>query len=500
MRRYIAAFCAAALLSACGGGGGAPTPEAPPVAPNQPAEPPPVAPHQAAKPLSADVNDNGNFLGIGPAFGSQSPDIHDLPAGTEFARDSIRIRSGRSRDAQGRDGSATAAEVVRFLKAFQTQAYRESGPDARLVFIDFGEQKTLRIGSTASQRERRLVRAALRNINTALPWANRILLGPDITERLAAEDIPDGEIHIHFTDGKGSWPEYHEDDEDEDVRILGIGGANSEELTVLSGYTYIDREAVGGDDTRMEFVITHELLHAYGIVAHVDPDAYPDSLLVPHLPRNLDAVPRIYLTLDGEALLAEIRIDPGIPVSDLTAADFGPWEETGFHLLGWAELGGVNASVLQFGAGYRNGLGKPWAYGQIPSTQLQDSPDLSGRQRATWRGSLLGFTGAGRTVSGDAEIGINLRHLQGSADFTELESWAPETHPGTPGSGRLWGDGDLGYTIAVRTEAGTEAFVSTFAPGDDPGVVTGAFVGTAHEGAAGVLEHPDLSAAFGATR
>ncbi len=463
-------------------------------------EAPPVAPRQAAKPLSADVTENGVYLGIGPAFANQSPGIVDLPAGTATVRDGIRIRSGHWRDAQGRDGSADASEVVHFLKSFQTQTYRESGSDVRLVFVDFGEQKTLRIGSTASQRERRLVRTALRNINTALPWANRILLGSDITERLAAEDIPVGEIHVHFTDGKGSWPEFREDGEDEDVHVLGIGGAISEELTVLSGYTYIDREAVGGDDTRMEFVITHELLHAYGIGTHVDPEAYADALLVPRLPEKLDAVPRLYLTLEGEALLAAIRIDPGKPVADLTAADFGPWEDTGYHLLGWAELGRMDVGTLQFGAAYRNGLGKPWAYGQAPGTRLQDSPGLSGQQRATWRGSLLGFTGAGRTVSGDAEIGINLRHLQGNADFTSLESWSPETHPGAQGSGRRWGDGDLGYTIAVTTEAGTEMFVSTFAAGDDPGVVTGAFVGNAHEGAAGVLEHPDLSAAFGATR
>ena len=496
MQRYISAFCAIVLLSACGSGGDVSTPVGEPST----SEAPLVAPHQAAEPLPAEVFDNGNHLGIGPAFANQSPDIEDLAAGTETARDGIRIRSGRWRDARGRDGSADAAGVVNFLKSFQAQAYRESGSGARLVFIDFGRQKTLRIGNTASQRERSLIRASLRNINTALPWANRILLGPDITERLVAEDIPEGEIHIHFTDGKESWTEDPENDADENVRILGVGRANSEELTVLSGIAYIDRRAVGHDDTRMEFVITHELLHAYGIGAHVDPEAYPDALLVPRLPGNLEAVPRVYLTLDGEALQAEIRMDPGTPVADLTAADLGPWEDTGFHLLGWAEPGRVNVGSLQFGAGYRNGLGKPWAYGQVPATRLRDSPDLSGQQRATWRGSLLGFTGAGRTVSGDAKIGINLRHLQGSADFTALESWAPETHPGAPGSGRRWGDGDLGYTIEVRTETGTEAFFSTFAAGDDPGVVTGAFVGTAHEGAAGVLEHPDLSAAFGATR
>ena len=124
---------------------------------------------------------------------------------------------------------------------------------------------------------------------------------------------------------------------------------------------------------------------------------------------------------------------------------------------------------------------------------------MSGRRTATWTGSLLGFTGAGRPVAGDAEIGIDLSSLQGRADFRELESWARETHPGATGSGLVWGDGDLRYTIGVATDAGTEVFVSTFAAGDDPGIVTGTFAGVRHEGAAGILEHPDPSAAFGAT-
>ena len=221
---------------------------------------------------------------------------------------------------------------------------------------------------------------------------------------------------------------------------------------------------------------------------------------MPALPRNLDEVPRLWLTVEGEALLAEIRIAPGTRVADLTVADLGPWDDDGFHLLGRTRLDGTDATAMQFGAGYRNGLGRPWTWGPAPATRLRDNPELSGPRTATWTGSLLGFSGAGRPVTGDAEIGMDITRLQGRADFTELEAWDRETHPGEPGSGHLWGDGDLGYTIDVRTEAGTEVFVSTFAAGDDPGVVTGAFVGARHEGAAGVLEHPDLSAAFGATR
>ena len=487
-----AALAAALLLSACGGGGPSSTDD-------EGTAPPSPPPHPFAKPPTAEVgkSSGGRHVGIGPAFAQERPDIDDLE--TRSPRGALEVASGRWRDPLGRDGSASDAEVVRFLRAFQTQQDREGGGE--LIFIDFGAQKTLRIDSTARASERRATIAALRNINTSLPWKHRILLGPDISERAAPEDVPDDEIHIHFTNGKALWPE-NDDGEGYEPNVLGIGGTNvdREAQRALGGYTYIDRQAVGRDDVRMEFVVVHELLHAWGMGAHVDPNAYPAAILVPALPRDLNEVPRLWLTVEGEALLAEIKIAPGTRVSDLTVNDLGPWDDDGFHLLGQTRLDGTDAAAMQFGAGYRNGLGKPWIWGPVPATRLRDTPELTGRRTATWAGSLLGFSGAGRPVTGDADIGIDMTSLQGRADFTELESWDRETHPGEPGSGHLWGDGDLGYTIDVRPEAGTEVFVSTFAAGDDPGVVTGAFVGARHEGAAGVLEHPDLSAAFGATR
>lgn len=504
--RGLAATVLAAtlLLSACGGGGGpstgggeGATPPIPAPAPMSPSPPP----HPIAKPLPAEVRVSYRFsgrrVGIGPAFANERPDLDDLE--TRSGRGAIEVGSGRWRDPLGRDGSASAAEVVRFLRAFQTQQEREGGGD--LVFVDFGAQKTLRIDSTARASERRATIAALRNINTSLPWQNRILLGPDIAERFVTEDIPEDEIHIHFTDGKALWPEPEEEGHYE-PNILGIGGSNfdRDESRVLGGYTYIDREAVGSNSKRMEFVVLHEILHAWGLGAHVDPNLYPDALLVPILPRNLNTVPRLWLTVEGEAMLAEIQIAAGTRVSDLTVADLGPWEDDGFHIAGQTSLGVTDSGTMQFGAGYRNGFGRPWAWGPVPETRLRHNPELTGRRTATWVGSLLGFTGAGRPVAGDAEIGIDLASLQGRADFDDLESWGRETHPGAPGSGLVWGDGDLGYTIGVRVEAGTEVFVSVFAAGDDPGNVTGTFVGARHEGATGVLEHPDLSAAFGAAR
>lgn len=81
-------------------------------------------------------------------------------------------------------------------------------------------------------------------------------------------------------------------------------------------------------------------------------------MLVPYLSRNPNEVPRLWLTVEGEALLVVTRITPGTTVSDLAAADLGPWEEDGFHVLGRTGLGGTDAGAVQFGAGYRNGLGR----------------------------------------------------------------------------------------------------------------------------------------------
>ena len=140
---------------------------------------------------------------------------------------------------------------------------------------------------------------------------------------------------------------------------------------------------------------------------------------------------------------------------------------------------------------WANGYAEPWAEGRNPATGLAANAGLSGS--ATWTGALLGFTPDARTVAGDAVIAVKLTTLAGSAAFTGLESWAASQAPGTAGTGTMWGDGDLAYGIAVRGNTFRET-------GGDAGRLTGIFVGTRHEGAAGTLERTDLTAAFGAER
>ena len=216
---------------------------------------------------------------------------------------------------------------------------------------------------------------------------------------------------------------------------------------------------------------------------------------------NFDSVEPIYLTIDGEGVLAEMRLTPGARVSELDPEDLGDWTDTAFHLAGRLNLGSGSNDWVQFGAGYRNGLSKPWVYGRSPTRRIASNPEFAGSDSATWNGALLGFSDGGRTVGGDAQIRIYFRSGTGTAGFDGLEYWSAGTRPGEPGSGAQWEDGDLDYTIRVA-ELGdsTEGFVSAFAPGDDPGIVTGTFVGSGHEGAAGVLEHPELSAGFAGKR
>ncbi len=77
--------------------------------------------------------------------------------------------------------------------------------------------------------------------------------------------------------------------------------------------------------------------------------------------------------------------------------------------------------------------------------------------------------------------------------YSRLEQWAAGAAPGNAGTGTMWEDGDLGYSIAVSGNT----FKQT---GGDTGSLTGIFTGQNHEGATGTLERSDLTAAFGASR
>lgn len=164
--------------------------------------------------------------------------------------------------------------------------------------------------------------------------------------------------------------------------------------------------------------------------------------------------------------------------------DLGPWETETLHLVGTTDQ-------ASFGVAMRNGHAEPWAYGDSPAMAIADNPALSGV--VNWNGAILGVTPQASTVTGDAEISIDLSDMSGRADFTELESFPRGQPPGTAGSGTQWLDGDLGYDLFVHRNTFVDA-------GGDDGRITGILTGANHHGVAGTLERSDLTAAFGATR
>ena len=233
-------------------------------------------------------------------------------------------------------------------------------------------------------------------------------------------------------------------------------------------------------------VLAHELLHGLGLRSH--PRFYPDA---PHIMTavNGGAFTEMNEHLQPHSLLYPTdREAMRVLYSRLSNGDsptsFGPWDSTSLHLRG-------EGRHADFGVALRNGYAEPWAYGHMPRTDLVRNGALT--DAVKWEGTLLGLTPDAAAVAGEAAIVVDLLELAGTADFTELEAWAPNTAPGAAGTGTQWLDGDLGYSITVAGNTFRET-------GGDDGTLTGIFVGRAHEGAAGTLERADLTAAFGASR
>lgn len=132
----------------------------------------------------------------------------------------------------------------------------------------------------------------------------------------------------------------------------------------------------------------------------------------------------ILYPLDREALPAVYgRLEPGTRPQDIHW-ELGSREDTSVHVAGFVDFRGGRAL---FGAAERNGLVRPWASGLTPDTSLEDNPALGGS--ATWNGRLLGLTPRTEVVAGAAAMTVRLATLDGSLDFTGLESWAVNRPP-----------------------------------------------------------------------
>ena len=336
------------------------------------------------------------------------------------------------------------------------------------VVSRFTTAPTVRVVAGTTARERRIVSDAIETVNLFLPLDMRI--GVPVTGRSAGTA---NTINVEFL----PCAEYSRCGRAAATTFSAISRDAQGEQTSRRADIQFSRDSHSyGDDERAHILMVHELLHALGVDNHVSTRFASIMQASNHY---AFATISTLAAIDREALRALYgRLDPG---DDPT--DFGPWSSTTVHLVG-------DGPHADFGVALRNGYAEPWVSGAEPRTTLSGNSTLTGT--VTWAGALLGFS-AERPVAGDASIAVRLGTLTGAADFTALESWAAGSAPGAAGTGAVWLDGDLGYSIAVAGNTFRET-------GGDAGRLTGIFTGAAHEGAAGTLERSDLTAAFGASR
>ena len=464
----------ALVLSACGGGR-SPDMEYPSAVLQEP-----------ALAVQAPIVDLGDFLHVGADV---APNAGQLPAIGEH--DGAEIRYGVAQDGVG------AAQIVAYLQAdseVDLGGEGEGQMDGQVLplLVRFGHAPpTVRVAEgTAADLVDEAVRV-VQLINAALPRHWQLAFSPEPVPA-GTFDVVEGEIRIQFA-AQEDWLHPYPPPVSEGIHIglaeplyQAVGGADPElsfSVEIAGGRVWVDPTRTSGKE-RLG-VIAHEIMHLLGR-NHVDPALFPGTIMAPG--GGSGPAEHILHPLDREALLAAYdRFEPDAAPGDIPVTLDG-WSDTSLHVR--AALG-VAAGEVAFGAALRNGRSQPWALGPPPGSSLEATVRQS--ETAAWSGRLIGLTPHAQVVSGAADLSVELATLSGRVDFTGLESWPAHAAPGAIGTGRLWLDGDLHYTLELRGNT----FVQT---GGDSGTVTGVFYGPSHEGMGGVLERDDLSAGFGGSR
>ena len=467
MRTTIITALVAGVVTLAGCGGGS-------TRPNTPTNPPPVGMPQPPPPVSSVPIPR-------PERATQAPMLLDALIGLPYLNppDSVLTTVARHTTPASHTGwspvdtgvaadGTLRADLIRYLSA---DIAASGGTLNR-----FASPPVIHFAAGATDQDINATIQALQVINAALPDAWQLTISAT-AKAAGTRQAAAGEILMVFADDS-EWPVGCDHGlACTDARINAQGD-------IASASIFADPSQQ--TDPMYAVWIAHELLHALGR-EHADPQQFPQSLMVPQ--ENLSRAADILDILDRDALLAVY----GMLAAGDTSADLyqklGAWEHESFHVMGGLPFG--EDSSLWFGVADRNAEQSAWVIGTISPTALADNPQLSGSAR--WEGRVLGMTPTARIVAGAAELGINLSTLSGELAFTGLEQWASRANPGDIGTGTPWGDGDLRYGVQVRGST----FVKT---GGDAGIVTGKFIGPAHDAMGGILDRDDLDAAFGGTR
>lgn len=339
-------------------------------------------------------------------------------------------------------------------------------------FVPWSQVPVVAVPRSSRQEEVWAIRRALSIVNRSLPnssrlkayWTSQSLAGfnPVTDYERTQYWVSDGTIHVEIypydaPDSSGTaWTDGE--------RAFALGDQINHDLNSdEDGFHWSMRSAV---DT-----IVHEVLHALGLSGHPHPVHTSILSYRHHREGELDNVPLV----DAAVLYDMYNFGQwaqkhDFVVGTLDGVQFGVW---GLH----DEDDEDNFSALI-----------PWVDAGYMATPKPDA--LLGS--ASYQGELVGIiASSGYFAHGDADLRVNFDTGSGSARFDQIQA-----HDGTTWS--MWNR--RGYRYALNLYA--HYFDSGADPRDQDGIpdVVGAFYGWDSEVAAGTLQRPEITAAFGAEK
>jgi len=375
-------------------------------------------------------------------------------------------------------GSANQAEPQEDATAWSERHHQGIGPDARRDYrqamyedcaLDredcsqsgdgwlhaWNQLPEVHVSSSSTQQEVWAIRRALGILNRSLPaeyrlnhqTTRRTFAGVDRDDQVERSEslVPEGVIHAEV---------YPYDDPE----FGGVAWTNGERGYALGDRDDYDLSNPHGMRPLVDTMV-HEFLHALGLGGHPHPIHTSIMSYRHYREGELDRVPLI-----DAAILYDLY-------------EWGSWD-TEMKLVS-DHAGGVHFGVDSL---HRGTAVIPWVdAGHIVAPRLDE---LSGR--ASYSGTLVGYAPDGSALHGDADLGVDFGRGTGEARFHRIADW----------EGSWWNRNGYRYDLSLYGHY----FDSTMDSRDRDGIpdVTGAFYGFEAETAAGTLQRPEITAAFGA--
>ncbi|MDE0055047.1 MAG: hypothetical protein OXT64_12460 [Gammaproteobacteria bacterium] len=358
-----------------------------------------------------------------------------------------------------------------YKRAMYDDCIETSGPgncsvSGRGWFARWGQVPMVVVPRTSTREEVWAIQRTIAVLNRSLPTDKRLRLGythrtfvgidqgdaPNHLQRLVPAGTIHAEIHpyddpdfsgLAWTDGKRAFAFGDEIDFD---------------------FSNLNDDEFGWTMTAAIETMAHEFLHALGLIAHPHP---------------------IHTSIMSYRHYREGELD-NVPLVDMAVLydmyGWGHWSED-MRLVVDA-VHGVQFGVhrLNYGAALI-----PW----VDAGYMAAPPPDVLLGRASYKGLLLGYTASGFTAQGDAELSVNFDSNSGSAKFDQIQTTDGNTW-------NMWNR--LGYRYDLNLYA--HYFDSRTDARDNDGIpdVVGTFYGWDAEVAAGTLQRPEITAAFGAER